>query len=105
MATHADLEAVFDYILAKLEIHVSGACGPPRSQPIECFYPIHQAYNADSSNKHGPLDHCMSAAIPGAVPRPIKSAAASDGYGLVYDRDIITTWRLPSTLSAYDIFF
>lgn len=98
-------ESVSNYILSKIDIHVSGACGPECAQPIECYYPVHQAYSACVSKKHAPIDHAMAAIIPGGVPRPVKSMAARKGYGLVYDRDIVTTWRLPNTASAYEVFF
>lgn len=104
MAHPPNFEAVSDYILSKISIQVSGACGPERTQPIECFYPVHQAYR-DDVKKRGPLDHPIAAIIPGAVPRAVKSTAAATGRGLVYDRDICTTWRLPSTMAAYQIFF
>lgn len=106
MATQAqNFDAVSDYILSKIDIHVSGACGPSRTQPIECFYPVHQAYSASVSKKHAPIDDCMEDVVPGGVPRPVESLAAREGYGLVYDRDIVTTWRLPNTLTAYHVFF
>lgn len=106
MARPQDFEAVSDYILSKIDIHVSGACGPQRSQPIDCFYPVHKAYSPRASkSKNAHIDHSMAAFIPGAVPRTIESTAAKDGLGIVYDRDIITTWRLPDTISAYQIFF
>jgi hypothetical protein len=47
----------------------------------------------------------MEAVVPGGVPRPIESSNAKDGYALVYDRDIVTTWRLPNIMSAYEVFF
>lgn len=100
-----DFDAVADYILSKIDIHVSGACGPGRAEPLECFYPVHQAYSDNLSKKHAPVADCMKNVVPGGVPRPIESVATGEGYGLVYDRDIITTWRLPTVLSAYEIFF
>ena len=74
-----------DLLLSKLNIHVSGASGPKREEPIECFRPIHQAY-------HSAL-------------RTVDSSVAKDGVAVVYDRDIVTTWRLPSSMSAYEVFF
>lgn len=48
----------------------------------------------------------MAAVMPGgAVARPVRSAANESGYALVYDRDIVTTWRIPSPRVARDIFF
>jgi hypothetical protein len=100
-----DFDAISDYLISRIDIHVSGACGPERALPIECFYPVHQAYVTACSKKHAPIDECMAAAIPGGVPRPVKSSAAKDGFGLVYDRDPVTTGRLPDTMSAYQVFF
>lgn len=100
-----DFERVSDCILSRVELNVSGACGPARETPLDCFHPVHQAYSNDISKKHAPIDVSMATIIPGGVPRPIESAACSQGHALVYDRDIITTWRLPDAMSAYQIFF
>ncbi|CZT21580.1 uncharacterized protein RCC_07444 [Ramularia collo-cygni] len=106
MASQAeDFNVLSDYILSKIDIHVSGACGPGRTQPIECYYPVHRAYSENISKKHASIDDRLKDFIPGGVPRPVESLAAREGYGLVYDRDIVTTWRLPAILSAYEIFF
>lgn len=106
MATpEEDFDGISDYILSRIDIQVSGACGPGRTQPMECYSPVHQAYRVNASKKHAAIDDCMAAIVPGAVPRPVKSLVAKEGYGLVYDRDIITTWRLPTTLAAYEVFF
>ncbi|SMR59902.1 unnamed protein product [Zymoseptoria tritici ST99CH_3D1] len=100
-----NLEDVADFLLSKVDIQVSGACSVSRTQPIECYYPFHRPYSAHGSKKHAPIDMCMEAIVPGGVPRPVESAAAKDGYALVYDRDIVTTWRLPNVMAAYEVFF
>jgi hypothetical protein len=47
----------------------------------------------------------MAAAMPGgAVPRAVSSGAVDSGQGIVYDRDIVSTWRIPSSRIAQQIF-
>jgi len=105
-----------DLLLSTLTIHVSGACGPHHVQPIECYYPVHHSYQSDALA-------CRTAAAtaagsgPGWPPSPsppanrnggmrrLPSAKTPNGQALVYDRDIVTTWRLPSPLAAYEVFF
>lgn len=87
-----------DFILSKLDIYPSGACGPRRDAPIDCFKPIHQPYHHESHHDHAALASLMASTVPGSIPRAI-------GDAVVYDRDIVTTWRLPSCLAAYEVFF
>jgi hypothetical protein len=35
----------------------------------------------------------------------MPSAAMKDGTAVVYYRDIVTTWRLPDSMAAYEIYF
>jgi len=37
--------------------------------------------------------------------RRMESARARNGSAVVFDRDVVTTWRLPSPMAAYEIFF
>ena len=98
--------AAFDALYPSLNIHVSGA-GPKRREPLECFRPVHQSYfrGHDANRSSQPIASAMHASIPGGTLRTIPSAAMKDGSAVVYDRDIVTTWRLPSSMAAYEIYF
>lgn len=106
-ATHLDV--IYDLLVSKLDITISGACGPHRTQPLECYYPDHRSYTSDNSKKHAPIDLAMETVAPGGAPRLVDSAKGcayrNDHQALVYDRDIVTTWRLPSLMAAYEVFF
>jgi hypothetical protein len=98
--------AAFDALYSNLNIHVSGA-GPKRREPLECFRPVHQSYfRGDDANRSSrPIASAMHASIPGGTLRTIPSAAMKDGAAVVYDRDIVTTWRLAGSMAAYEIYF
>jgi len=95
------VEEIADFLLNNINISVSGACGPLREQPIQCYYPTYQKYR--NASAHPTLS--TSIAIPGGVPRAIDSMAAREGVAIVYDRDLLTTWRLPTPIAAYEVFF
>ena len=94
-----------DFLLSALNIHVSGACGPHRTQPIDCFHPLHHNYRITAPRKPTSFDACMQTALPGGVARNVLSNATRTGQAIVYDRDLVVTWRLPDVLSAYHVFF
>ena len=47
----------------------------------------------------------METAVPGGVARTMSTDATKTGQAIVYDRDLVTTWRLLDVLSAYQVFF
>ena len=100
------MASFIDALYSSLNIHVSGA-GPKRREPLECFRPIHQSYSRgdDSSQPSRSIASTLHASIPGGALRTIPSAAMKDGAAVVYDRDITTTWRLPNSMAAYEIYF
>ncbi|TKA29496.1 hypothetical protein B0A50_03509 [Salinomyces thailandicus] len=91
-------------LLSAINLSVSGASGPSRDSPIQCYYPSHQSYQREAANTGIPRQHRTppSAAVPGGTPRAVESSMAKDGFATVYDRDIVTTWRLPSPMAAYE---
>ena len=93
-----------DFFMPRLNIHVSGT-GPKHIRPIDSFKPFHQAYSHTARPNPLPIESTIRASLPGGSMRTIKSGATSDGTAIVYDRDVITTWRLPNTLASYDVFF
>ena len=90
--------------MSRLNIHVSGI-GPKRIRPIDSFKSFHQAYPSSPRPNPPPIESTIRASLPGGSIRTIKSSATCEGTALVYDRDVVTTWRLPSTMAAYDVFF
>ena len=87
-------ERITDALLSLLNIRVSGAGTTDRQTPFECYHPVHQSYpitKHSAAPKHDP----------GGVLRQQKQ----NGQGIVYDRDVVTTWRLPSVSAAYGVFF
>jgi hypothetical protein len=95
---------MMDFIMQRVNIHVSGI-GPKRIKPIDNFKPFHQAYHSSPRPNPLPIESTIRASLPGGSVRTIKSGATYDGSAIVYDRDVVTTWRLPNTLAAYDVFF
>jgi len=103
MATpHARL---IDFLLSNVNIYVSGGSGPKREGPIECFRPVHQSYHHPHQPNQPPIAFSITSAFPGGAMRSIESTASPTGSAIVFDRDLITTWRLPNAMAAYEIFF
>lgn len=73
-----------DHLLSHLSVHVSGP--PNHSQPLELFYPTLRNYRGDQI-------------------RAVPSDLARDGYAVVQDKDIMSMWRLPSVVAAYEVYF
>lgn len=89
-------QQAIEWLLSKINIHVSGACGPRREQPIECYYAMHQAYH----------QHCTpSSSQSSSRPRCVPSSSTRGGTAIVFDKDIVSTWRLPNTMAAYEVFY
>jgi hypothetical protein len=84
MESPPSIAAVIDYLLTQLTIHVSGV--PTHSQPLELFYPQYHPYPRQSL-------------------RIIPSDSARDGHALVQDKDVVSIWKLPSMVAAYEVFF
>ncbi|KAK3071505.1 hypothetical protein LTR53_008517, partial [Teratosphaeriaceae sp. CCFEE 6253] len=65
---------IHDLILEKLNSYVTGACFPPRNEPLDCYRPHHAAH---APRDDAPaIDGIMQAAVPGAAARRVES---SDG--------------------------
>lgn len=99
-----DNTSITDYLLSRLNIHVSGACGPKRQNPLETFQPIHQPYQRSATPASRPIPASLGADPTGAL-RAVSSSAATDGLAYVLDKDMVSTWRLPNTMTAYEVFF
>lgn len=90
-----------DYLLSRVNIHVTGPAFPHREEPLQCYIPLHRSYSRTSPpppSWHRPL-------IPGSSVRTVPSAEAKDGQAFVYDKDIVHIWRLDKTMQAYEVFF
>lgn len=86
---------LIDYLISNFSIHVAGACGPNHNEPLQLFYTSCRAYHARRSSEnhtHGLL-------------RLVPSSRAKDGVAVVQDHDVVTTWRIPDTTTAYEVFF
>ncbi|KAI7324727.1 hypothetical protein KC315_g8161 [Hortaea werneckii] len=79
---------IADLFLDAINITVSGACGPLRESPIQCYYPTHQSYADEAKPRNSPPSNAPICAIPGGVPRVVKSMLAKDGNAIVFDRDV-----------------
>ena len=76
--------ASIDHLLAHLTIHVSGLPAVPR--PLELFYPQHRFYHNNTAYTH--------------LENPTGGR-----HGLIRDKDIMSVWRLPSAVAAYEVYF
>jgi hypothetical protein len=76
--------ASIDHLLSHLTIHVSGL--PTVSRPLELFYPQHRLYHQDSHHT-------------------VRVMSAGERHGLIMDKDIVSHWRLPSVVAAYEVYF
>ena len=93
---YTDADHIADYLLSCLNIHVTGACGPKRLQPIETFRPIHQSYHRPINPDQPPISAAMDSSLPGGSLRTVNTSMADSGVAVVYDRDVVSTWRMPS---------
>jgi hypothetical protein len=73
-----------DHLLSHLSIHISGLPAVPR--PLELFYPKLRPYHQDSRHT-------------------VRGISTGEGHGLVMDKDIVSLWRLPSVVAAYEVYF
>ncbi|KAK1821624.1 hypothetical protein LTR12_004018 [Friedmanniomyces endolithicus] len=90
------LPTIDTWILEQLNIHVYSPCIPQRHEPLDCYTPSHVGY-AVRCQEVPAIDGIMQAAVPGAAPRQIPR---EDGVAWVYDRDVVTTWRLPDAFES-----
>lgn len=84
MASLDSTDSCINRLLSHLNIHASG--GPTHSEPLELFYPQNRFY-------------------PRHTVRLIPSEAARDGHAIVQDKDLVSIWKLPSMVAAYEVFF
>ncbi|KAK5166430.1 uncharacterized protein LTR77_007973 [Saxophila tyrrhenica] len=96
---------VTDFLLSSLNIHVSGGSGPYREGPIDVYVPFHQAYTRPPERSPPPIAFSLANSFPGGSMRTVESTASPAGEGIVFDIDLITTWRLKNSMAAYEVFF
>lgn len=96
---------LIDRLIPHLYFTATGLHTSQHQSPLEFFHPTIRRYNDHSPAS--PPDSLPSAQSSFRHPamRAIPSAAAKDGYAVVQDWDIATTWRLPSVSSAYELLF
>ncbi|KAK0309962.1 hypothetical protein LTR01_004160 [Friedmanniomyces endolithicus] len=90
------LPTIDAWLLEQLNIHVYSPCIPQRQEPLDCYTPSHVSY-ALRCQEVPAIDGIMQATVPGAAPRQIER---EDGVAWVYDRDVVTTWRLPDAFES-----
>lgn len=99
-------DRIADFLLAHLNIRVSGGCGTQRNEPLECMIPEHQSYRRTSPRDATNAAVSAGLSYPDGVLRTVDSAVSSNGMALVYDKDVRTLWRLPGrTMAAYEVYF
>lgn len=101
MASHSEIS---EFLYSNLNISVSGL-GPFRESPLDCYKPIHQSYYQPLSRRLPHITSPLDSHFPGGSLRTIDSSISPTGAAVVFDRDIVTTWRLPSPMAAYEIYF
>ncbi|GAB1744225.1 hypothetical protein NU219Hw_g1378t1 [Hortaea werneckii] len=79
---------IANLFLDAINVTISGACGPLRESPIQCYYPTHQSYADEAKPRSSLPPNAPTCAIPGGVPRVVKSMLATDGNAIVFDRDL-----------------
>ena len=73
-----------DHLLSHITIHISGLSAV--SRPLELFYLQHRPYHQDSRHT-------------------VRGIFTGERHGLVMDKDIVSLWRLPSVVAAYEVYF
>lgn len=99
---------VHDYLSTHVNILVTGPAFPHREEPLQCYVPIHSSLrrnHAAATVQPVTQELLQRPLIVGGTPRRIPSSQAKDGQAVVYDKDVVYTWRLGSTLHAYEVFF
>jgi hypothetical protein len=98
---HVESQTLINAIFDRLNIHVYGACIPYRDKPLDVYSPVHLPY----PERAGPhyIDAGIRARAPGAQPRQFENEDGEKSW--IYDRDVVTTWRLPDPQTAYEMFF
>ena len=99
------LDRLAELLLSRLTIYVSGACGPKREEPLQCFRPVHQSYYRPVNVQDHPFAATLDRDLRGGSLRTVKNASNGEQESIVYDRDIVSTWRLPTSMAAYEIYF
>jgi len=101
---------IADWLLNTTQVCVSGACGPQRAQPIECYFPTHQIYSYRTTTTPQPQPHRVlvngiATSVPGGIPRSIESSITEGYNAIVFDKDLVSVWRLPQPVAQYEVFF
>lgn len=112
---------IHDFLLDRLNIHVTGPSFPGRDAPLQSYIPTHRSHRRQAPS--APLPSSPSATegmaqhhqarqqlierslFPGGSARSIPSAHAKDGFAVVYDRGVSTKWCMEKTIQAYEVFF
>lgn len=101
----ASLQSIAEFLLSKINIYVSGACGPQREAPLECYTPIHRPYNRPAATTGHRLAADMDNVHGGGSLRILRNPSEVEQFSFVYDVDVVSTWRLPRALAAYEVYF
>ena len=109
-----------DFLLEHINLHITGPAFQQLEKPLDCYTPVHNSYTRSTSSLNPPstaslLGHIrgaespaldnIQASIPGGSLRTVPSTAASNGHAVVYDRDVMTMWKLHGTMQAYEVYF
>lgn len=94
------VEVIYDFLSNKTRVQLAGACGPHREDVLGCWTPIHSTYNSKVKSRPS-----VDALMYGGAARVVQSDNAQNGQALIYDRDIITMWKLKDFAAANEVYF
>ncbi|PPJ54697.1 hypothetical protein CBER1_05990 [Cercospora berteroae] len=102
MDTHVDgahFDSVVEFLNNHLDIHPSGAIGPSRNSHVDCYVPVHSPY---TRSQQGQRAHEVRGQVGTTLSRGERRI---DQKALIFDRDIINTWRFSDLSAAKEVFF
>ncbi|GIZ47619.1 hypothetical protein CKM354_001070700 [Cercospora kikuchii] len=96
MDTHVDgahFDSVVEFLSNHLDIHPSGAIGPSRNSHIDCFMPVHSSYTRSQRYQRGQAGNTL-----------LRGERRVAEKAIIFDRDIINTWRFSDLSAAKEVF-
>lgn len=92
-----DVKSIAAHIQDHITVHVYGAAASPYENPIQSLRPVFGSYrHMQSSHDNSPIAIALRRILPGGSLRIVQTSRAPSGKGIVFDRDLFSTWRLSS---------
>ncbi|CAK1366026.1 uncharacterized protein RHO25_010799 [Cercospora beticola] len=101
MDTHVDgahFDSVVEFLSNHLDIHPSGAIGPSRNSPVDCYMPVHSSYTRSQGYPRAQEGRGQ------AGNTLLRGERRTEEKALIFDRDIINTWRFSDLSAAKEVF-